>query len=332
MKKLCIPLLLAAGAAWAQPPSWTAEQWRELKYPHSRYLTGFAADRGSSSASFANAVKNNAKAELIQSLQVSIQSAISHRRSRHGNDFDESIAISSSAYSEADISGMSMEYYYDSDKGMGYAFAFVSKAELAAYYKARIDMLLMQAQSGLRAARTADRAGMRAGSREAAAALAGAIRAHGLLSALDAASAANYHERIAVLSGEQAQMAAQLPQGMLIFVESSEDLFGARVSIVANRLMGILSKDGCSFVDSGGAADFTIKISASVRHAGEVEGIVFCYADVAVQLYDTRRQMVVYADEIAQKGGFNTADRAARKALDTAAANIAAQLKTWLEN
>jgi hypothetical protein len=58
---------------------------------------------------------------------------------------------------------------------------------------------------------------------------------------------------------------------------------------------------------------------------------VFCYADVAVELYDTYKQKVIYKDQIEQKGGSNSLDKAGRKALGDVAQKIIEKLKDWIQ-
>jgi hypothetical protein len=58
---------------------------------------------------------------------------------------------------------------------------------------------------------------------------------------------------------------------------------------------------------------------------------VFCYADVAVELYDTHKQKSVYSNEVAQKGASSSQEKAGIKALSDVVPKIAEELKTWIE-
>jgi hypothetical protein len=127
------------------------------------------------------------------------------------------------------------------------------------------------------------------------------------------------------------QMSARLAQAVLVYVESNEDLFEKKVNIVANKLKAEMAVSGCSFTDDAAKADFLLRISATTRESSVVEGIVFCHADVAVELYDTHKQKSVYGNEISQKGGSSSAEKAGHKALSDVAIKIAKELKNWVQ-
>jgi hypothetical protein len=127
------------------------------------------------------------------------------------------------------------------------------------------------------------------------------------------------------------QMSAQLAQAVLVYVESSEDLFGEKVNIVANKLKAEMAVSGCSFIDDAAKADFKLTIHAKAREGSKTENIVFCFADVAVELYDTHKQKTVYSDELAEKGGSTSQDKASRKAMENAVAKIINKISNWIK-
>jgi hypothetical protein len=125
-------------------------------------------------------------------------------------------------------------------------------------------------------------------------------------------------------------MQAQLAQAVYVYITSNEYLFDTKVNIVANQLKAEMAKRGCSFVEDPKKADFKISIKVSTRHASDRGNFVFCYADTQVELYDIRKQKVVYSDEIAQKGGDISHEKAARKAMSDVVKIITEKLKPWI--
>jgi hypothetical protein len=59
--------------------------------------------------------------------------------------------------------------------------------------------------------------------------------------------------------------------------------------------------------------------------------VVFCYADAAIELYDVRKQKAVYTDNLSQKGGSTSQDKAGRKAMTDIAHGISEKITPWVE-
>jgi len=126
-------------------------------------------------------------------------------------------------------------------------------------------------------------------------------------------------------------LSSQLSQAVVIYVESSEELFGKRATIISDKLRAKLSDDGCSFTDDISKADFKLTISSKTKESSIVENLVFCYADVSFYLYDTHKQRLVYSDDISEKGGSTTKEKAARKAGESAADIIVKKIVKWIK-
>jgi len=124
---------------------------------------------------------------------------------------------------------------------------------------------------------------------------------------------------------------ARLAQGIYIYVENNEDLFGQKVDIVANKVKAVLAANGCSFTGNNEQADFTLRISVTTRASDNPGTIVFCYTDTAIELYDNHKQKIMYSDEIAQKGGSNSLEKAGRQAMSDTATKISEKLLPWIK-
>jgi hypothetical protein len=74
-----------------------------------------------------------------------------------------------------------------------------------------------------------------------------------------------------------------------------------------------------------------LTLTTTTRVINKDDGLVFCYADTEVDLYDNHKQKSVFSDEVSQKGGSATAERAGRKAMEDAAPVIAEKIMTWIK-
>ena len=138
-------------------------------------------------------------------------------------------------------------------------------------------------------------------------------------------------ERTENLDNEIKLLSAQLAQAILVYVEDSEDLFGRQVNIMASKLKSLLASNGCSFTDDVSKADFKLTLTSVTHESSSNENFVFCYADVNIDLFDTHKQKSVYSDEISEKGGSTTKEKAARKAMENAASKIMESVAPWFK-
>mgnify|MGYP003445354511 FL=1 len=92
-----------------------------------------------------------------------------------------------------------------------------------------------------------------------------------------------------------------------------------------------MSVSGCGFTDDESQADFKLTLKASTRESSATESIVFCYADVSYDLYDENKQKSVYSDDISEKGGSISKEKASRKAMENAANKIMESIAPWLK-
>lgn len=125
-------------------------------------------------------------------------------------------------------------------------------------------------------------------------------------------------------------LSAQLSQAIMVYVESTEDLFGKQVNVIASKLKAQMASNGCSFTDDVSKADFKLTMTCETREGSANENLVFCYADVNLDFFDTHKQKSIYSDDISEKGGSTTKEKAARKAMEKAADKIMEGITPWL--
>ena len=339
-KSILLLLLLCSGMMLVAQSDWIEKQ--KAEYPASSFFTGFYSDNVLSDETKAKAterIKAAARADLSAKIRVLVSSQTegsSTSVKTQGNEqfnsiFEKTVKTS---VEETLLTGSEIETYTDTD-GVIHAFAYVNKYELKGSYNAMLKMNMQQLEGVLTTAKQLENDGEKAKARtqyeEAVPWLAKVEQAQDVLVTLDK-NASLQRDKTAQYRSEIIQALARLAQGVYVYVESSEKLFGETVDIVANKVKAALAIKGCSFVSDPTQADFRLRIRVTTRKSDSVDDIVFCYADATVELYDNHKKKVVYSDEIAQKGGSNSLDKAGRKAMGDVAEKIAEKLKPWIEN
>jgi len=323
-------------------PNWIENNSRNAQFPPSVFLTGFAqrvVEKGISSE--IEQVKLDAQSDLTKQIRLMIKTKTQSNtfsQSVNGQyDERETFENKSSAETNAEVVGMKTEIYHDKSANSVYAFSYANKYELIGYYKSNLSVNIWQTESFMKAAQDLETNNEKSKARqqlENVNPIFPKIRyAQDLLTAIDVNASTEdlQQEKIESLYNQLVQMQARLAQAVYVYVESKEDLFGQKVDIVANKVKAELAKIGCSFVENVEQADFKLKIHISTRHSSNDSGMVFCYADTAVELYDNHKQKIVYGDEITQKGGSTTQDKAGRNAMNDVASKITEKLKNWIQ-
>jgi len=342
MKQIAFLLLLLPLSGFAQQqPRWLDDQSREQNYPSSVFYTGFATGSiraGENKQTAEQRLRKEAQAYCVEQIRVKIENVTkdnSISRKVNGNEEFNSVFESvTRTEASAEITGLKVENYTGAD-GLLYAFAYVNKYELTGYYNASLTMNLQQLESLLQTARSletsSDKAKARTQYEQTVPMLAKIEYAQDLLIALDQ-NANTQKQKTADYRIEIITALARLSQGVYICVQSKEDMFGKNSFLIANKVKSILSKNGCSFTSDMNQADFILKIDASARKIGDPGQIVFCFADVEVELIKKQSNKTLYQEDLKQKGGHTSYDNAAREAFNDAGQKLAEKLLEWVKN
>ena len=325
-------------------PLWLDADFRDLQYPKSTFLTGYAEGNINAGENYENAVsriKITAQTALLENIRVSMKSntrsEMGSVSSNSGYDEYEAFTSKSEKSAAAEITGMKTESYFNKATNYIYAFAYANKYEIIGYHKANLSLHLQQVEGTLKTVESLVANGEKSKARkECEAAMPLFEKIHYIQNLLTALEGTANIEALKVnetgeLYSHFLQMQAQLEQGIYVYVESKEDLFGENVNILTNKLKAELAVNGCSFVDDAEKADFRLQIHATTRASSSEGNIVFCYADVAVELYDYHKQKAVFNDELAVKGGSSSQDKAGRKAIENAVNQISIKIINWIK-
>jgi len=327
-------------------PHWTVASEREVNYPQKTFFTGYAQGnlrQNETVEDAKNRLMREAQGLLSESIRINVRSQTASRTvSTTVNNRDRFDAVFESdvqTASDIEIVGIRSEPpYYDKATGIVYAFAHVSRQELSNYYKSNLAMNLTQVEGLLQTAKNLEEAGQKVKARQqcdATLPLLSRIRSvQDLLTAINPGISSEdlQQAKTETIHNQIVKMRALLAQAVLVYVESKEFLFDEQVNIVANQLKAELAKSGCSFVDDAKKADFKLNIKVSTRHANTNNNFVFCIADTQVELYDIRKQKIVYSDLISQRSGDTSQERAARRAMTDVVKKVSESLKPWVEN
>jgi hypothetical protein len=232
--------------------------------------------------------------------------------------------------------GVSTETHFDKAKKTLYAFAYANKRELMGYYSATVASDIQQVKSTVKTATQLEEQNEKGKAHKqynnAKKLLAKAGKTLVSLKALDT-NPFNNDKQLSewqALNDEVEQALAHVE--LLVYVNSREEIFGKSCGIVANKLTAELAMQGYRFTDNPARADFTLHLRATTRKIGDAGNtIVFCFADVEVELVDNYARESVYKEEFSHKGGSTTFERAGREALEEAAEAITEKLNKIIE-
>jgi len=328
-------------------PNWLQDADRNNNYPNSVFITGLSTGNmraGETKAAAETRLSKEAQGYVAEAVRVQVTSITDMHDTRTktqstGKEAEEQInsifeaAVKTSATIE--LTGLKIDTYYDDSNGLIYGFAYVNKYELTGYYNAALTMNMQQLESILNTAKQLETNGEKAKARtqyeEIVPLLVKVEQAQDVLVALDR-NASLQRDKTAKYRGEIIQALARLAQGVYIYIESTEDMFGKNSSLISNKIKSILSKNGCSFTTDMSQADFILKLNASARKYGDSGQIVFCYADVEVSLIKRQTQKTVYQEVLKQKGGHTTYENAAHEVFEEAGKTIGEKLMEWVKN
>jgi len=347
MKKVSIIILLALIAISVkaqEDPAWLLESWRTEQYPSNVFIKGFAQDNKNANESLADVterVTNMARSNLSESILSSVKSVNeSYSESvMKGNDetvsetFKSDIQVSS----DIEINGINVDTY--TKNNIVYAFAHANKYELIGFYKANLNLQVQQIESHVNTALELEQ------NREKKKALdefekslpifEEVKKAQGILTAIDKNinDDALKMKRTTELYNEVIQAKARLAQGILVYIVSSEDIFGKNVNSIENGLKAILAENNCSFTTIEEEADWKIKLNATSREFNYSNQVYFSYVDAEVELYKAPSEKHVYQNEFSQKGAHSKSyEAAALKASNDISDKITEKILTWINN
>jgi len=153
---LCLNVFILS--LMAQSPEWTQKSQRNLKFPNSTYLIGYAENKnqqGEAEDVFLQKMKSYAQTDLVQGVQTTIESASTMNTREENSNFSQLFMLSSVSSSAMTIAGLEFETYYDKKAKTGYALAYADRGKVIANYKNKLSQLKTQCNQKLEQAKAA---------------------------------------------------------------------------------------------------------------------------------------------------------------------------------
>ncbi|MCK9422660.1 MAG: DUF4384 domain-containing protein [Bacteroidales bacterium] len=132
-------LLLLSLDGFTQAPAWIDPVERKSQYPDNLYLTGFSSEMVKKAVNPDELRQKHlgfAKTQLVETIQVNISSSATLNLENLNTESLEHFKQASVSTSEAQLSGLKTEAWYDAKKKSVYAFAYIRIADLLKACKA----------------------------------------------------------------------------------------------------------------------------------------------------------------------------------------------------
>ncbi|MDL2305482.1 LPP20 family lipoprotein [Bacteroides sp. OttesenSCG-928-D19] len=332
-------------------PVWLDSDVRNIQYPQETYYTGFAevsAAQGESREKALSRAKQVAVGELSSRIRVMISSnKTSIDASFGGSNIEEQIYSRFTSMvkttSQAEVTGSKVNTYYNNTTRTGYAFAYVSRAELTSYYQKQISLWLNKVDGALQTAEQLAQKGYKMKARKECESVidlfAQVIYAQDLLTAVDEQANDNtlQQSRSERLRNTLIQTLTDLENSIYLYIECNEMVNGQSVVHIADRLPGLITENGgeCNFTDLKEEADYVIKVNARLARCNDApDNVVFCYANATVSVYNVYTKKTLTPTIAETKGGWTNGNKAkaTEEAFNELAEKIAEKVLPMIKN
>lgn len=129
--------LIISQLTFAQLPNWTNANQRSMKYPKSKFLTGYAQYKNQDKLNqdvFLEKLRGYAQKDLVNSVRTTIETASVLNSQEVNGQMNELFMVSSVSTSGMSIAGIKFETYYEEKSKVGYVFAYANRQEVFSYY------------------------------------------------------------------------------------------------------------------------------------------------------------------------------------------------------
>lgn len=327
---------------FAQKPEWTDPAFIKTAYPEKFFLTELVLGEKSHTMELSLAIdnlKDIARSSIAKSIKVSITStseSYTYSSFTHGKEeFNEKFEEQITTKANLEVNGIQLESYYDEENAIIYVLAVLNRFEAIGYYKGLINSLILKVESSNAKAKQYLVQTEKVKAKETYLSTIPLFREieyyQGYIIALDRSNSYTGFkvEEINSLYNSLASALSELEQGITVYITSNAEVFGAKTMILENRIKGILSAKGCSFVDDKSRADWALELTATAREFNSIHDIFFSYADIIVNLSKAKTNQNVYRNEYQVKGGGSDFHKAAFKAYELASDQIAEKVTSF---
>jgi hypothetical protein len=325
-------------------PAWLIQSWRTEQYPSSVYITGFAQDGKNRKETLSEAIerlKDMARTELSESILASVQSVNDYYKESilegDSESINESFQSKTKISTDLELNGIKVESFEKDN--IVYGFAFANKFEIIGYYKANLNMQVQQIEGLISTATELEQKREKVKAKtvfnKTLPFFDEITKAQGILSAVnkDISEDDLKMQKTMKLYNEIVQADARLAQGIIVYFNSNEGIFGEKTTVLENGLKAILAENDCSFTSIEEQADWKLIITAISREYNYSNDVYFSYVDAEVLLFKAPSDKHVYQNEISQKGAHSKSyNAAAKKAYTEISDSISEKILPWINN
>ena len=355
MKKLLLIFLstLSLTAVAQTLPNWYDNDMRRSFYPEKQYFTGFAEGQRQSGESLEAAtsrLKNAARVEALSTIRVHVQNTTINQalsqtiRTMEGTLRQSARELSSATKTTVDmeIPGLQIEAWRNPQNGNIAAFAYVKKATLIRQLEKKITVGLTKIETSMdqidQLVANGQKLQARALVEKTLPQFAEIDEAQKILAAVDenADEESLQLQETRALQHRLTGLAAQLKNGLNIFLSCHAYMFGKNYNALKGEIQGELSKLGSTFVSNAAQSDWAVYVTATAREYnkntyGDVS-TYFAYVDVQIIIEKTATGQRIYEDAISEKGGHtHNYEQAARQAYKDIMPQISTIIKQQIQ-
>ena len=291
-------------------PEWLNEVYRQSHFPAKEYYTGFSQDKvdaGEQVSAGLDRIKLEARNKLSESIVVWVSGQtevvgksyqiIENHNTKESITQEYSQNLSSATQSV--LTNLEVKTYFDAEKSLGYAFAFILKSDLESYYSNRIVYLLERAAADQEVATIYQETGnVRQTKEKLNSALAYLENAQSFFCLLAAVNPENTvlreHVKALALYQEVSQSVSRLDKGPSIFITGTfvmsgteDDAFAKDPHILLPSIAQELSEAKIQIVQDASSADYILELNTSTSLRSKRvngKGFLSYYANVNGQL------------------------------------------------
>ncbi len=336
-------ILMANISVFASNCYWCDSKWRDANYPQDIYYVGYASyvkQTNDSPNDAISKVKEEALHQLSQQIIVNVSSAstsnITAVNSNQGYDEQEMFEHISSITSQAKITNIKIESFYDTKTLTAHAMAFVVKEELINTYHKELDILISRIDSHFAISNSLiEKNEKTIAKNECDSALMYIPKLEDCIKMLVVIdpnfSHGGYLTKLSDYKINAQSLKSQLLQCIKVFLKIESTIAANYQNLLSGEVLGGLTGNDCSVCKNEQEADYIITILPNLRHSSSDGDIQYVFADINVDLYNTYKNKIIYTNSYSAKGAGGSEDKAIRKAISKTANLIFNDLMTKIK-
>lgn len=136
---LSLSIFVIFYCSFADTPDWVKNQGRSAHFPDPVYITGFGMAKltNKDRVNCQKLSEDNAKANLVQKVRITIQSTVLSQAEEKSGRYAEYFSTAVQSSSTLSLQGFDILSYFDDDAEMCYSFAYAQRERIFSSYEAK---------------------------------------------------------------------------------------------------------------------------------------------------------------------------------------------------